>query len=357
MGEFGLVIVGVVVGCAAAFYVLRFSSRETVAPGPSEADLLARAEAEAEMLARLELQRLLEVQNAHIQRLADGAALRDRQTEQLGQELAQASKQLQSIVVQTETREERERETAESIRRLMVVMAGGGSKGRAGENLLHEQMAHLSGGILDTDFVINGKTVEFALRLPDGRHLPVDAKWSADAELERLEASEDEDERKDLRKKIDAEVEKRAIEVAKYIDHTVTAPVAVAVVPDAAYAALKRAPGRAFDQGVIIVPMSSALPTVLFLYSLIQRYGDAGEARTRLSQVAATLKAMDDVLEKKFVKAATMIANGTNEFRSHLGRARAAAENGGSAISDPDLEIEDAGIDDDDDSGMLRLVP
>lgn len=355
MGEFGWVILGVVVGCAAAVYVLRLSRQEPAPTGPSEAEILARADAET--LARLELQRLIEVQSAHIQRIADGAALRDGQTEQLRQELAQAATQLQSIVVQTETREARERETAESIRRLMVVMAGGGSKGRAGENVLHEQMAHLSGGLLDTDFSINGKTVEFALRLPDGRHLPVDSKWSADAELERLEASEDEDERKELRKKIDAEVEKRAIEVAKYIDHTVTSPVAVAVVPDAAYGALKRAPGRAFDQGVVIVPMSSALPTILFLYSLIQRYGDAGEARTRLSQVASTLKAMDDVLEKKLVKAATMITNGTNEFRSHLGRARAAAENGGSTTPDPELDGDDIGAGDDEDPGLLRLVP
>lgn len=355
MDEFWLVLAGVVVGVTGVYLVMRaFRSEQAPAlpPGPSEADLALR----------LELVKGLEVQAAHIQRLADNAVGRDGQAEQLRTELARAASGLQELSIREQERERRQREDSESIRRLMVVMAGGGSKGRAGENVLHEQMSHLSAGMLETDFQINGKTVEFALKLPDGRRLPIDAKWSADAELERFEASEDEDERKDLRRRIDDIVEKRAGEVAKYIDHTVTAPVAVAVVPDAAYAALRRAPGRAFERGVVIVPMSTALPTVLSLYALIQRYGDAGEARTRLSQVAAVLRAMDDVLEKKLVKAATMITNGTNEFRSHLGKARASAEGGSTEDDSMDgsisVELDDVdATGDDDDSGMLRLVP
>ena len=352
MNEFWLVLAGVVVGVTGVFVVMR-------AFRPEQAPIIPPGHTEADLALRLELVKGLEVQAAHIQRLADGSATRDVQAERLRDELARASSSLREMTVREQERERRQLEDSESIRRLMVVMTGGGSKGRAGENVLHEQMTHLSGGMLDTDFQINGKTVEFALKLPDGRRLPIDSKWSADAELERFEASDDEDERRELRKKIDAEVEKRANEVAKYIDHTVTAPVALAVVPDAAYAAVRRAPARAFEKGVIIVPMSTAMPTALSLYSLIQRYGDAGEARTRLSQVAAVLKAMDDVLEKKFVKAATMLTNGTNEFRQHLGRARASAEGAldGEAV-EAALEFDDVDVTgDDDDSGMLRLVP
>lgn len=350
MNEFWLVALGIALGAVAVVLVSRANRSDpapAVPPGPSESELALR----------MELVRSLEVQAAHIQRLADGAATRDGQAERLRDELARASASLRELTVREQERERRQVEDSEAIRRLMVVMAGGGSKGRAGENVLHEQMAHLPGGMLETDFQIGGKTVEFALKLPDGRRLPIDAKWSADADLERFEAAEDEAELRDLRRRIDAEVEKRANEVAKYIDHTVTAPVAIAVVPDAAYAAVRRAPARAFEKGVVIVPMSTALPTALSLYALIQRYGDAGEARTRLSQVSAVLKAMDDVLEKKLVRAATMIANGTSEFRVHLGKARASAEG---AVADDATTAPASGFgesDDDDDPGLLRLVP
>jgi DNA anti-recombination protein RmuC len=68
------------------------------------------------------------------------------------------------------------------VRRLSTVLAGGTSKGRAGENVLREHLAELPPGMLVTDFRVNGRVVEFGLLLPDGRRLPVDSKWSALAE-------------------------------------------------------------------------------------------------------------------------------------------------------------------------------
>ena len=75
-------------------------------------------------------------------------------------------------------------EGREVIRRLSTVLAGGASKGRAGENVLREHLAQLPPGMLVTDFRVGGKVVEFGLLLPDGRRLPIDSKWTAVAELE-----------------------------------------------------------------------------------------------------------------------------------------------------------------------------
>jgi hypothetical protein len=114
----------------------------------------------------------------------------------------------------------------------------------------------------------------------------------------------------------------RAKEVAQYLDPAVTAPVAVAAVPDAAYQVLKRAHADAWAKGVVIVPYSAALPIVLFLYSLVQRFGDAADAQASLAEVAAALEAMEAVIENKVSRAATMLTNGADEFRSSLGKAR-----------------------------------
>jgi hypothetical protein len=121
---------------------------------------------------------------------------------------------------------------------------------------------------------------------------------------------------------VERAVAARAKEVAQYIDPAVTSPVAVAAVPDAAYAVLKRAHADAWSKGVVIVPYSSALPIVLFLYSLVQRFGDAADVQASLADVAAALDAMEAVVENRISRAATMLTNGADELRSNLGKAR-----------------------------------
>jgi DNA recombination protein RmuC len=183
--------------------------------------------------------------------------------------------------------------------------------------------------MLVTDLRVNGKVVEFALELPDGRRLPIDSKWTAAAALEALEAADDPAEREARIREIERAVALRAREVAQYVDPAITAPVAVAAVPDAAYAVLRRAHADAFARRVVIVPYSTAMPVVLFLSSLVHRFGEADGARAALAEVASALGAMEVTLENKLMKAAAMLANGADELRSNLGRARASVARGG----------------------------
>ena len=172
-------------------------------------------------------------------------------------------------------------EHREVVRRLSTVLAGGASKGRAGENVLREHLSALPPTMLATDFRVGGKVVEFGLLLPDGRRLPIDSKWTALAELEALEAAADGVDREACARAVEKAVASRAREVAQYLDPALTAPVAVAAVPDAAYERAARAHADAFSHGVVVVPYSTALPIVLFLYALVQRFGDAGRRARR----------------------------------------------------------------------------
>lgn len=263
--------------------------------------------------ARLEAR--LEVQAAELRRIADATAVRDGAGEQLRAEVAGARHVLERL-------QERELEHGEVVRRLSTVLAGGASKGRAGEHVLREHLSELPPSMLSSDFRVNGKTVEFALVLSDGRRLPVDSKWPALAELEALEAATDPTDRDACARAVERAAAMRAKEVAQYLDPALTAPVAVAAVPDAVYAVLRRAHADSFAKGVVIVPYSSALPIVLFLYALVQRFGDAADAQSALAEVAGVLAQMEQVVENKFARAATMLTNGADEFRSSLGKAR-----------------------------------
>jgi len=270
--------------------------------------------------ARLESQ--VEVQAAELRRMADQGAQRELTAEQLRQGLDGARRALDELRTRDQERRATDLEQREVVRRLATVLAGGAAKGRAGEHLLREHLSELPPDMLVTDFRVNGKVVEFGLLLPDGRRLPIDSKWTAVAELEALEAAKDPLERDACARAVERAAATRAREVAQYLDPAVTAPVAVAAVPDAVYGALKRAHADAYGKGVVIVPYSGALPIVLFLYSLVRRYGDAADVQASLGEIAAVLDVLESVVENRFQKAAVMLANGTDELRSQLGKAR-----------------------------------
>jgi len=76
------------------------------------------------------------------------------------------------------------------------------------------------------------------------------------------------------------------------------------------------------------------------------RFGDAGDARACLAEVAVLIDAIEGVLENKIAKAGTMISNGSEEMRSSLGKARASVARGRT----PEIAAEPI-------EGVLRAVP
>jgi RmuC family len=328
--QIGIALMALALGIAAGVAIAVRRSR----PGPDLA--VARVEAR------------LDVQAAELRRLADGAAGGELSAEQLRAGLEGARRALEELAIREQERRTADQEQREIVRRLSTVLAGGSSKGRAGENVLREHLAQLPAGMLVTDFRVGGKVVEFGLLLPDGRRLPIDSKWTALAELEAL-AVADPAELDACARAVEKAVTARAREVAQYLDPAVTAPVAVAAVPDAAYGVLRRAHADAFSKGVVIVPYGSALPIVLFLYSLVQRFGDPGDVRACLAEVATVLDVLETVVENRFARAGIMIANGSDEFRSQLGKARASIGRARGAGAP-------RGRSDDDDPGVLSVV-
>jgi hypothetical protein len=161
-------------------------------------------------------------------------------------------------------------------------------------------------------------------------------------EIEELEGARDPDEREALARQVERVVALRAREVAQYLDPSITAPVAVAAIPDAAYEVLRRAHADAYCRGVVLVPYSCALPVVLFLYSLVARYGNAADVQGCLAEVASVLEAMESVVENKLARSAVMLANATGELRAQMGRARGSIARARAGADEEITEEEDA---------------
>jgi RmuC family len=261
---------------------------------------------------------------AELRRLADSTGGRDRDTDDIRREVVAFRHSLERMRVREEERREREEQAWSTLHRVSSVLAGSQRTGRAGENVLREALAHLPPSMLVRDFRVNGRVVEFGLVLPDGRRLPVDSKWPAERELMALAEASDPVERERLVRAVERAVAERSREAACYLDPAATAPVAVAAIPDAAYAVVRKAHADAYRQGVIVIPYSMALPVMLFLHGIVARFGALGDVEACLRDVASVLDAVEATLENKVAKASTMLVNGAEELRGHVGKARSA---------------------------------
>jgi DNA recombination protein RmuC len=277
---------------------------------------------------RTSLTPLVEAQSLRIDRLVDVLNRQAADERDLRSDVGRAREALESLRVRDQERRRAEEDGWQAIRRLEAVLLGSAARGRAGENLLHEALSSLPPGMVIRDFQVNGKRVEFALVVPDGRRMPIDSKWAALREIEILDQEEDLGAREAAARRVEEEIARRAREVASYLDPSLTTPFAVACIPDAAYAACRRAHADAFGRGVVLVPYSTALPVLLSLFALAARFGGVADGRECLAEVEVLLDSVEQTLENKVARAATMLTNAADELRTHVGRARGAVARG-----------------------------
>ena len=240
-------------------------------------------------------------------------------------EIAQTRELVAQIQAADQIRETREQEGRDVLKRLETVLAGTKSRGIAGENILAAVLLQLPPELLEINLTINNKPVEFALRLPHGRLLPIDSKWPALSALERLQDAEDPAQRKALVEEVQGEVKKKVREVVKYLDPDRTIQLGVLAVPDAVFELCVEAHVEAFKQGIVIISYTQAIPYLLSLLQVVLRFGTEVDT-ARLSQALRTigdaLEKMDIEVDGRLSRTITQLQNSREELKGHLGRAR-----------------------------------
>ena len=238
-------------------------------------------------------------------------------------ELSRAQDGLTSLQAHAKARQELEKQTAESVRRLEAIIAGAQTKDTAGENIIELVFAQLPPDWQVRDFQIANKTVEFGLRLPNNLVLPIDSKWPATHLLEQWVACDNPAERLALKAQIEAAVLAKARDVRKYIDPDMTVNFAIAAVPDAVYDLCSRVQVEAFRLNVVLVSYSMFVPYLLLAFQMILRTSqniDLQKLDAYLERVQDNIQAMQDELEGRFSRAVTMLNNSRDDLRAHLGR-------------------------------------
>lgn len=277
--------------------------------------LTRRAEAQAGDLAQLRAQ------------LAAGGQSQAAQASELRERLSQAQSAFEGFRATLAARQQLEDEARQSLRRLEAVIAGSSTRGVAGENILEEALRHLPPDMITRNLWVSGKVVEFGLRLPGGKVMPLDSKWSSSSALEELSADSLESARRaQLAAQVEKEVEKRVREVAQYIDPTTTTPWALAAIPDAAYAVCRQAFAEAHRRHVIIVGYSMAMPYLLALYQMHLQFArsvDMDNLQASLMDVERQLDLLEGVFENRLQRAVVMLTNAYTEGKQASARIRA----------------------------------
>ncbi len=240
-------------------------------------------------------------------------------------EISQTRELIAQIQAADQIREKHEREAWDVLKRLETVLAGTKSRGIAGENILGTILAQLPPELRETNLTINNKPVEFALRLPHGRLIPIDSKWPAMSQLERLQEAEDPALRRALADEIQAEVKKKIREVTKYLDPDRTIRLGILAVPDAVFDLCVEAHVEAFKQGVVIISYTQVIPYLLSLLQVILRFGtqiDTARLSQALSTIADALEKMDIEVDGRLSRTITQLQNSREDLKAHLSRAR-----------------------------------
>ncbi len=220
-------------------------------------------------------------------------------------------------------RELRETEFLERIKRVDEIIAGTSAKGISGEEILRETFKKLPPEMIENNFTVAGKQVEFALILPNNKRLPIDSKWPAGALIQELEKESSPEKRKKIIREIEKETIKRIKEVKQYIDPDRTWSQAIAAVPDSVYAVCQEAHLKARESDVILMPYSMVLPLILYMYRLHFQYTmslDMEKLQNHLISISRNLDDMETILENQVARGSTMIFNAYSTYKQIISK-------------------------------------
>jgi hypothetical protein len=235
------------------------------------------------------------------------------------------------VLVELKTRFEDQTKRDDDIhaitRRIERVVVGARSRGTSGENILAEAFGQFPPEMIDRNFKVCGKVVEYAIVLPNKKRLPVDSKWSGLEIIERAEAETDPARIKRLEDDVEKAVEKKVKEVASYIDPSCTTNIAIAAVPDSIYGFCKVTHIEAFKMGVLLMAYSMVVPYILALYHLHLQFArsiDFENIEAYITKIERSLDEIDTILENRIAKAGAMAASGYGDCKTIIGKMRAA---------------------------------
>lgn len=337
--EIVLLIVVALLAAALALSVAALTRRRSAPADSRSLDILAQSLPDMGAV-RAQVEAILQAQQSFRDGLAGlEAGLKGVETkvvesgsgvrESLQRDLRDARAMIEGMRVGQESRRQLEDELRQSTRRIEAVIAGSRSRGEAGENILAEALKNLPPDMVETDFRVGGKAVEFALKLADGKRVPIDSKWPRADVLEALDRADSPEKQAELVAQVEKAVELKVKEAAKYIDPASTIQWAVAAVPDAVFNLCRTSHFEAHKSRVVLMPYGLAVPYLLSLYNLHLQFCRSIQVEKLegyLEQIERGIEKLSKETEGRISNAITQLGNARDECRTVLGKMKVASD-------------------------------
>lgn len=225
-----------------------------------------------------------------------------------------------------DARQRLDEQSGESIRRLESLLTGSQSRGAAFESVVSLALAQLPPEWVVRNWRTGNKVVEFALRMPNGKVVPIDCKWSGAALVEQLEETTDPAEARRLRQALVNAVSIRVRQIAKYVDPAATQSFAIAVVPDAVYQVLAQEGALAGGEHLVVIGASLLVPYLLLTFhTLMMSAQDVDLERLNVGLQASLgdVASLQEQVQGRISRAIIMLENARNEMSTRLGAMQA----------------------------------
>jgi DNA recombination protein RmuC len=150
----------------------------------------------------------------------------------------------------------------------------------------------------------NGATVEFALRAPNGRWVPIDSKWTATQLLNQLGQATDSTQQNALRMLVQREVINRAKEAMKYLDKNGTLGFCIVAVPDTVFELCVDIQAKLTGANIVLISYSLLVPYLLLLVNLYLKEEQASrvlEFSNILSRSTSKIELIQDYINRKVI--------------------------------------------------------
>ncbi len=145
------------------------------------------------------------------------------------------------------------------------ILSGSQSKGALGEKFVEEKLADLPHEWYDRKVQLSGGTVEFALKTPNKRWIPIDSQWTATDLLVKLEQTGNQSQKETLRTAAHQAVSIRAKEALKYLDKEKTLGFSIVAVPDSVFNLCVDIQAELASYSIVLVSYSLLVPYILLI--------------------------------------------------------------------------------------------
>lgn len=222
-----------------------------------------------------------------------------------------------------------QKEIRDEVKAMRDVIIGTTTRGIAGEKLLQRALNSLPPTMIESNLNLSVGIVEYALKFPDGKYLPIDSKFPYPKDIERLSEVSDEDKIRII-KDIASNFKNRVKEVSKYVNDEKTISFAIAAFPDSIYSLINdnypQVISEAFKKNVIATSYSNVQQILLAVLQIREFYGvevDIERTLTNIEIIKNLTDEIDKIIENRLDRSNTMMVNAVRELRSNVDEIKA----------------------------------